>query len=449
MSEEEKQKKEKEEEESLFVNTAFRGQRKIEIVGVEKSYNWRNDISRSLEVACQNMKISKVGPVGDLKQLIPNCQYLYLDKNLLSNWDQFFLITKQLRFLHTLTLSENRFARIDKSYMDDKNVDELINPHLKVLVLIGMHLDWSQIDIISPTLTYVEELHLCRNNCKIISSAYDISKDVWRHLKYINLEENNIDDWEEIQGFRKLEKVKKLGLGINQIKEIRYRPGFSELTTVDIYENLIDNWESIDQLNEYKEITRLRIADNPLTSGENKDKARQQILARMKYLQYYNGSKVGEREKADCELYYIKQCYKEFCDNNGGIDKGGKVNSLEDPKLGEYMSKHHPRFYELVEKLGFNIETFNEQKEDAEVNIKSKLVQVKLISKVDQTQGKILKKKLLPTMTVESLKGLCCKLFKADMLTMKLTFRDSEDSEVYYDIEENLRQLSFYGITNG
>jgi len=191
--------------------------------------------------------------------------------------------------------------------MEDKNVDELINPYLKVLVLIGMKLDWSQIDVIAPALTYVEELHLCRNNCNKISSEYEISKDVWRHLKYINLEENNIDDWEEIQGFRKLNKMKKLGLGVNQIKHVHYRPGFPELMTIDLYENLIDSWEAIDQLNEYKELRRLRISDNPITSTEKKDKVRQQILARIQYLQYLGGSKILEREKIDCEFYYIKQ----------------------------------------------------------------------------------------------------------------------------------------------
>ena len=52
-------------------------------------------------------------------------------------------------------------------------------------------------------------------------------------------------------------------------------------------------------------------------------------------------------------------------------------------------------------------------------------------------------------MTVESLKGLCWKLFKADILRMTLSFRDNDTSDVYYNIDENLRQLSFYGIDNG
>ena len=333
--------------------------------------------------------------------------------------------------------------KIDKSYMDDKNPNELMNPYLKILVLIGMNLDWSQIEIVSPALIYVEELHLWRNNCSIISSEFDIPKDSWPHLKYINLEENNICDWEEIQGFRKLEKLKKLGLGINQIKEINFRPGFSELTTLDIYQNLLDNYISIDQLSEYYSLNRIRIADNPITSGDKKDSARQQILARIRYLKFYGGSKVDEREKQDCEMYYMKQSYLEFQKDHG------KVDHLEDPKLTEYMTKYHARFYELVEKFNFNMQSLNEHKDSNEINIKSKLVQVKLISNIEATMGKTLKKKLLPTMTVESLKGIWCKLFKADILTMELKFRDDDKSDVYYNIDENLRQLSFYGIADG
>ena len=113
------------------------------------------------------------------------------------------------------------------------------------------------------------------------------------------------------------------------------------------------------------------------------------------------------------------------------------------------MMKNHPRFYELVEKWGFTIDNLNDQKDNTDANIKSQVVEVTLVSNVEKTAGKRLKKKLLPTMTVENLKGLCWKLFKADILSMKLSFRDNETSDVYYDVNENLRQLSFYGIDNG
>lgn len=89
--------------------------------------------------------------------------YLYLDKNLLHSWDQYFLITKELRYLRILTLTGNKFKRIDKNYLADKKVEDLIHPFLHELVLIDMALDWSQIEAIAPTMIYIEELHLVRS----------------------------------------------------------------------------------------------------------------------------------------------------------------------------------------------------------------------------------------------------------------------------------------------
>ena len=81
---------------------------------------------------------------------------MYLDKNFLYSWDQFFEITSELRNLRVLALTGNKFRRIDKTYFDNKNIDAMIPTHLYELVLIDMSLDWSQIDILAPTLVYVE-----------------------------------------------------------------------------------------------------------------------------------------------------------------------------------------------------------------------------------------------------------------------------------------------------
>jgi hypothetical protein len=72
--------------------------------------------------------------------------------------------------------------------MTGKKVEEMINPHLKEVVLIDMALDWSQIDILAPTLVYVEQLHLVRSHCRHICSKYQISKEYFKHLKFLNLE---------------------------------------------------------------------------------------------------------------------------------------------------------------------------------------------------------------------------------------------------------------------
>jgi len=75
-------------EADLYVNTNKRGgMKKIEILGIEQSYEWRADVSNSRDIALENMRISKLGEPGALKQLIPGAFNLYLDKNLLYTWD--------------------------------------------------------------------------------------------------------------------------------------------------------------------------------------------------------------------------------------------------------------------------------------------------------------------------------------------------------------------------
>ena len=123
--------------------------------------------------------------------------------------------------------------------MEGKKVEEMINPHLKELILIDMALDWSQIDILAPTLVYVESLHLVRCHCKHISSKYQISKEYFKHLKFINLEQNDIESWDEIVGFRNLPVLKRLTISKNKIKEIYYKPGFFDLYMITMEDNLI------------------------------------------------------------------------------------------------------------------------------------------------------------------------------------------------------------------
>ena len=75
-------------EADLYVNTNKKGgMKKIEILGVEQSYEWRADVSNSRDIALENMKISTLGEPGALKLLIPGAFNLYLDKNLLYSWD--------------------------------------------------------------------------------------------------------------------------------------------------------------------------------------------------------------------------------------------------------------------------------------------------------------------------------------------------------------------------
>jgi len=72
------------------------------------------------------------------------------------------------------------------------------------------------------------------------------------------------------------------------------------------------------------------------------------------------------------------------------------------------------------------------------------------VAHVGPSAGKQLEKKLLLTMTVGNLKAMCAKLFKIEVLKQKLSYHDyGEDIKggvIEYDLEDDIRQLSFYCV---
>lgn len=88
------------------------------------------------------MDISEVGAPGELRKLIPGTFNLYLDKNKLYSWDQYFEITQQLPYLMCMTMTGNRLKRIPDDYFEGKNVASMIDCFLCEVIFIDMALDW-------------------------------------------------------------------------------------------------------------------------------------------------------------------------------------------------------------------------------------------------------------------------------------------------------------------
>ena len=84
------------------------------------------------------------------------------------------------------------------------------------------------------------------------------------------------------------------------------------------------------------------------------------------------------------------------------------------------MVANHPRWYELVEIYGSPMDMVN-LKQD-KVNIASTSAKIKLKSLVPATQGKVLEKKLLLSMTVGQLKAMCSKFFKLEVIRQNLSY---------------------------
>ena len=68
-------------------------------------------------------------------------------------------------------------------------------------------------------------------------------------MKFINLEQNGIESWDEVIGFRNLPNMRRLTVSKNRLTNIYYKPGFNDLYMVAIEDNLIMDWKSFDALN--------------------------------------------------------------------------------------------------------------------------------------------------------------------------------------------------------
>jgi Leucine-rich repeat (LRR) protein len=95
-------------------------------------------------------------------------------------------------------------------------------------------------------------------------------------LKFINLEDNGIESWDEVVGFRTLPNLKRLTLNKNKIKSIYAKDGFRSLDTLAINDNLIDSWTSFDELNNFPCIKSLKASGNPITTVEAKPEVQEE-----------------------------------------------------------------------------------------------------------------------------------------------------------------------------
>ena len=126
------------------------------MVGFEKSYEERADITHSRDISLELSNISEVGAPGELQKLIPGAFNLYLDKNKLYSWDQYFTLIGQLPYLRLITLTGNKFKRIGPDYLEGKDLARLIHTSLSEVIFIEMGLDWEQVLALAPILVYVE-----------------------------------------------------------------------------------------------------------------------------------------------------------------------------------------------------------------------------------------------------------------------------------------------------
>eukprot|EP01088_Endostelium_zonatum_P007061 TRINITY_DN19221_c0_g1_i1.p1 TRINITY_DN19221_c0_g1~~TRINITY_DN19221_c0_g1_i1.p1 ORF type:complete len:530 (+),score=103.24 TRINITY_DN19221_c0_g1_i1:163-1752(+) len=347
---------------------------------------------------------------------------LDLSDTLISSWTVVSDIIKHIPTLLTLHLDQNRFSESSLEGIQTLASSQITNVSLNRCLL-----DWATIQKVCANLfPKLEELNAARNDISVVTSQ-DVNRSGLLNLRVLNLEENSISSWKEVEdefNTTRYPALEQLFLSNNKIADIRVaEQGASRLKTLTLDSNLIRNWDSVDELNHLPSLESLRLRQNPLNENQDSDTVRSIVIARIPKLTTLNGSSITAQERKDSEVSYLKQYIKQF----------GSQGELP------------ARIQQLVTVYGTTEEAEAKHKTTLESNSVSVLLKCSTAETMD-TKG--VSKDLSLNMTVAKCKTLCCNLFHV---------RDEGDLELQFQLNKGSpsqkmntdRTLSDYSVENG
>lgn len=410
------------------------GSRTVEMVGAQKIATRQSSFDNLTEV---NLRQQRVSTAGESSLQAPNVKGLNISKNLISSWEELSKITRQLRKLQLLDISENRLLLPPEP--------AALLPHfasLQELLLNRVPMSWQQLLDCAVMWPSLKKLAVCFNHLSPLDRE---PKMCLQELELLNMEGNEISSWEEILYVAKLPKLQTLILNSNKVPEIYFKDAkpcehthyFPQLKSISLNHNDISEWTSIAELNKLQSLEELFFKFNPLTKDVPNTDIRGKLIAKLRNLKKSNNSEVWRGERRGAEIDYLKQHCNEWLESGGSRD-AGKSNP------SEAFLTLHPTYEKLVEVYGppEDGETAVEAKD-----LKSTLIEVFIKCPQDSSK-KQLKKKLPGAMELQKLKSLVQKIYKIDVCDQKISYtRKEDDCEIEMDNDQ--RPIGFFGIEIG
>ncbi|KAG2220549.1 hypothetical protein INT45_004155 [Circinella minor] len=410
----------------------------VETVGFDKVQRKQSQLNSLTVIGLANLQVGSAGIPGEIIAHNFRIRDLDLSKSLIRCWDTLADIVSQLPSLSILRLN---FCRLESppdnpTLLHRNNASPFVG--LKTLALSNTMTTWSQIIKLEPLLPKLEDLQLGENQIKSITN---LRADQFQQLKWINLENNHIRQWKDIESLGNLKSLEILYLNGNKIPNIEpiSEGMFSNLIFLRIEDNLLSQWSSWDMLNVLPSLKKLRSKGNPLFKETNAEDFAPHVVGRVKGLTVIDGNTLTGRERMDLERYYLKLCTR-------------------DASTHEEISKIHPRYKELCDAHGEpELSTKSEK-----ATLSNRLIGVTLTHRSSlplETKSKIeledpiktVDKRLLATMLIRNLRNIIQKLFRIPASRQRLYLLQYAPSGelMIMDLDDELRDLRFYSIEQG
>ncbi|KAL9320647.1 hypothetical protein ACSQ67_012486 [Phaseolus vulgaris] len=333
----------KDEEDEMYVLSTSNQRVSVQLLGKDKIQDKLRRFEELTSVSLSYMGVSSPGIPSQINNTVPRSLHfnrllfllidikeLDLTGNMLSEWKDIGIICEQLPALRTINLSNILMS----PYKTDLPILKII----QVLVLNNTGVDWQQVELLRPSLTTIEELHIMGNNISRILPTSSSMVQGFDYLRLLNLEDNCIDEWNEIMKLSQLRCLEKLYLNKNCLNSLFYPDNKeqheSEVTCYKPFQNLcrlllgnnnIGDLASVDSLNLFPNLVTelcstgfnsnysslitmkdIRLSENPITDSRKGGVPRFVLIARLAKVQILNGSEVTPRERKDSEIRTAK-----------------------------------------------------------------------------------------------------------------------------------------------
>lgn len=411
------------------------GNKTVEMIGAKKVATKQSSFENLSEVT---LRCERISVAGDTSLEASNIKELNISKNLLPSWKELSNITRQLKRLEVLDISENRLAI--------PSAPETLLPYfssLQELLMNRVYISWSELLHCASMWPSLRKLHVCFNNLTCIDRS---PENIWQHLELMNLEGNGLQSWEDVLHLGKLPKLQTLILNSNELSQIyfndvgpcQHTSFFPALKSISVNLNAISEWLSISELNKLQSLEEVFLKFNPITSEISPSDVRGKLIAKLRRLKKSNNSPVERGERRGAEIDYLKQHCNEWLESGGSRD-------LSKSNPSEEFLKLHPTYEKLLEIYG--------APEEGETvvlakDLKSTLIEVCIICPTDPSK-KQLKKKLPGGMELQKLRSLIQKIYRIDVCSQQLYYTRKEGDGLKIKMDNDLRTLDFYGIESG
>lgn len=379
-----------------------------------------------------------------------NVMDLDISETLVASWEMCCKITRNLKRLKTLTVSNNRWPIPSDKNESDKMCSTIENslPNLVELVIGAMNYEWKDIALIAKSIPKLSVLQAPYNDISRIT-RFD---ETLTGIVDLNLSKNPIAAWSDILWLSSLlPNLKTLAINECLITNIEFPKEytantkdvgversvswFPSLTMLQISCCNIDNWASVEALNVISNLAHIKFKFNPILEKESQENGRQLTIAAIKSLTYLNGSKIEKQERRGAEIDFLKKYGLEYL----------SLKASQDSKEIDIFCNNHPRYDELVNELGAPTK---EELTIKDTSLTSSLLPVNIQCPNDSNFKDVVKK-LPPGLTIQKLKLLLQRIVKQKAHQLRLSYVSQKEPRHEVRLDNDMRDIFFYSISTG